>query len=708
MDEMKKTLFLWVTICFFLLSETAFAAPEWRAKSLLYQYDFQEEQGYLANSGDWGIREMEKPDAEAVTMEDSRFVVVSGEWSETGEGIFQESEEAAVLKAVWKEQYKNPVLSAEITPQSEEACVFLYFSMLSGSDYAAVELNRSGSRLTAGGAEYPGGGALKKDEKTTLRVEIFEDTAAVYQDGALILYQSGLPLSAGWVGFGSWATKMQLQNAQVSEQNPVGNGKKLVQDGTEEAFVTFPEMTGENFLFQARMGADNFSKGEIGISIRTQENQDGYRIRLDGERILAYRRENGQDTLLKKSVCPALSDRLYMLTVTADRNNYFVEVNRQNALEFSDDTFSIGAIGCFSGGTKLYVESASQWRLAEVTVPVYSEGNTTYYIDGISGDDHKDGKTPETAWKTLDKLAFCRFSEGDQILFRRGCTYEGTLNLSNAEHVSVSAWGEGENPVISGCRYAAEISDSSAVTLKFLTLKIRHAGTKGNPKSGVGAAVSLKNTDMVQLLDCMLIGSGAEKNTLPVLDAQGSVWCRNTTCQDFGDNTLPGADVPEEVQTHWAYPVMRKLVTDGILQEYRPDDPITRAEFAVLLTKYIPLREDEYHWIFPDVGADFWGASALQTLYNYRMISEEMLQDGMVLPDQPVMRAEAAAMLSGMAEEKTEENPEFSDLSEAPEWTREKILKACRTGLFTGRDEHTFAPNETLTRAETAALLSKL
>ena len=148
---MKKTLFLWVTICFFLLSETAFAAPEWRAKSLIYQYDFQEEQGYLADSGDWSIREMEKPDAEAVTIEDSRFVVVSGEWSETGEGIFQESEEAAVLKAVWKEQYKNPVLSAEITPQSEEACVFLYFSMLSGSDYAAVELNQNGSKLTAGG-----------------------------------------------------------------------------------------------------------------------------------------------------------------------------------------------------------------------------------------------------------------------------------------------------------------------------------------------------------------------------------------------------------------------------------------------------------------------------------------------------------------------------------------------------------------------------
>ncbi len=705
---MKKTLSLWVAICFFLLSEAVFAAPEWRAKSLLYQYDFQEEQGYFADSGDWGIRAPEAQEAEAMTVEDSRFIAVSGEWSETGEGIFQDSEEAAVLKAVWKEQYKNPVLSAEITPQSEEPCVFVYFSMLSGSDYAAVELNQNGSKLTAGGAEYPGGGALKKDEKTTLCVEIFEDTAAVYQDGELILYQSGLPLSDGWVGFGSWATKMQLQNAQVAEQNPVGNGKKLVQESAEEAFAVFPEMTGENFLFQARLGADNFSKGAIGISVRTQENRDGYRIRLDGERIFAYRRENGQDTLLKKSACPALSDRLYTLTVTADRDKFLVEVNHQTALEFSDDTFSSGAIGCFSKGTRLYVESVSQWRLAEVTVPVYSEGNTTYYLDGISGDDRKDGTTPETAWKTLDKLAFCRFSAGDQILFRRGCTYEGTLTLSGAEHMTVSAWGEGENPVISGCRYAAEISDSSAVTLNSLTLKIRHAGTKENPKSGIGAAVSLKNTDMAQLSDCTLIGSGAEKNTLPVLDAESSVWCRNTICQDFGDNTLPGADVPEEVQTHWAYPVMSRLVRDGILQEYRPDDPITRAEFAVLLTKYIPLREDEYHWIFPDVGADFWGASALQTLYNYRMISEEMLQDGMVLPDQPVTRAEAAAMLSGMAEEKTEENPEFSDLSDAPDWTREKILKACRTGLFAGREDHIFAPNETLTRAETAVLLSKL
>ena len=707
---MKKTVGLWIAICLFPISETALAASEWRAQSLLYQYDFREAQELLEESGEWIKKASESPMPELMTVGNQYFSVASGEWSESEDGILQASEEAEVLKAVWTKRYQNPILSAEITPQSEEACIFLYFSMRSDSDYAAVELSRNGSRLTVGGLEFSGGGSLQKDQKTTLRVEVFEDTAAVYQDEELILYQSGLPLSAGQVGFGSWATKMLLQNPAVSEQNPIGNGQKLMQTSEGESFAVFPETLPDKLLFHVRMGADNFSKGTIGISLRTQENQDGYRIRIDGERISAYRRENGRETLLSKRELKMLSDRLYDISVSADQGKFFVEAEDQEVLTFSDDTFSSGGIGFFSKGTAFFLDTLSIWRLAEVTAPIYSEGNTVYYIDGISGDDSREGTSPETAWKTLDKLAFSKFSKGDQLLFRRGCTYEGTLRLSGAEGVLVSAWGEGENPVILGCRNAVEISDSKEVSLSDLTLQIRHAGTKENPRSGEGAAVLLERAEAVKLSDCLLIGSGENRNTCPVLwtDGESSAWCQAVVCRDFGENTLPGADVPEEVLRHWAYPVMRRMVDRGILQEYRPDDLITRAEFAVLLTKAIPLKEDEYHWIFPDVSADFWGAAALQTIYNYRMLSEEMLKDGMALPDQTVTRAEAAAMLSGLLEEKTGENPDFSDLLEAPEWTREKILKACRTGLFAGRSEHSFAPNEGLTRAETAVLLSKL
>lgn len=82
-----------------------------------------------------------------------------------------------------------------------------------------------------------------------------------------------------------------------------------------------------------------------------------------------------------------------------------------------------------------------------------SSSGKSFYIDSVSGNDEADGSTPETAWKTVSRLNGETFSAGDNILFKRGCTFSGTFSANGSgtesEPITVSAYGEGADPVFS-------------------------------------------------------------------------------------------------------------------------------------------------------------------------------------------------------------------------------------------------------------------
>ncbi len=69
---------------------------------------------------------------------------------------------------------------------------------------------------------------------------------------------------------------------------------------------------------------------------------------------------------------------------------------------------------------------------------------TAYYISSSSGDDTADGKSPETAWATLDKVNTAPLKEGDGVYFKRGDLWRGQLWAQKG--VVYSAYGEGDKP----------------------------------------------------------------------------------------------------------------------------------------------------------------------------------------------------------------------------------------------------------------------
>lgn len=77
----------------------------------------------------------------------------------------------------------------------------------------------------------------------------------------------------------------------------------------------------------------------------------------------------------------------------------------------------------------------------------------TYYVS-TSGSDLANGTSRATAWKTLNKVNSSVFVAGDNILFQRGGTWEGTLNVTysgnSTNRITYGAYGTGSNPKIYG------------------------------------------------------------------------------------------------------------------------------------------------------------------------------------------------------------------------------------------------------------------
>ncbi|MBQ7822129.1 MAG: S-layer homology domain-containing protein [Clostridia bacterium] len=81
---------------------------------------------------------------------------------------------------------------------------------------------------------------------------------------------------------------------------------------------------------------------------------------------------------------------------------------------------------------------------------------TKYYVSP-NGDDNNDGKSPESAWKTLEHVSGVKLTAGDGVFFERGKQYNGVLTMQNG--ITYSAYGSGAKPVINGTTDASDSLD---------------------------------------------------------------------------------------------------------------------------------------------------------------------------------------------------------------------------------------------------------
>ncbi len=83
------------------------------------------------------------------------------------------------------------------------------------------------------------------------------------------------------------------------------------------------------------------------------------------------------------------------------------------------------------------------------TEELYEIKGTKYYI-AADGDDKNDGKTPETAIKSLDRIEQIELTEGDAILFKRGDIFRFTRPIELKNNTIYGSYGNGAKPKIYG------------------------------------------------------------------------------------------------------------------------------------------------------------------------------------------------------------------------------------------------------------------
>ena len=140
---------------------------------------------------------------------------------------------------------------------------------------------------------------------------------------------------------------------------------------------------------------------------------------------------------------------------------------------------------------------------------------------------------------------------------------------------------------------------------------------------------------------------------------------------------------------------------------FEPDRNMTRAEvttmFARLLTEKMA-ADQTYSNTFSDVAKSHWAANYIGYMQQFGIITG--YADGSFRPDASVTRAEFAAIASRF-EKLTEGTKSFSDVPSS-HWAAKYINFAATRGWVNGYADGTFQPNNSITRAEVAAVTCRL
>ena len=140
---------------------------------------------------------------------------------------------------------------------------------------------------------------------------------------------------------------------------------------------------------------------------------------------------------------------------------------------------------------------------------------------------------------------------------------------------------------------------------------------------------------------------------------------------------------------------------------FEPDRNMTRAEvttmFARLLTEKMT-ADQTYSNTFSDVAKSHWAANYIGYMQQFGIITG--YADGSFRPDASVTRAEFAAIASRF-ERLTEGTKSFSDMP-GSHWAAKYINFAATRGWVNGYADGTFRPNNSITRAEVAAVNCRL
>jgi hypothetical protein len=175
---------------------------------------------------------------------------------------------------------------------------------------------------------------------------------------------------------------------------------------------------------------------------------------------------------------------------------------------------------------------------------------------------------------------------------------------------------------------------------------------------------------------------------------------------------ISSSSVPFDTKGHWAESYVGELTQRGIIGgfpdgSFKPDDGITRAQFAAIAVKALNLPSASGPASFADVSASYWANKAIASVSQAGLVTG--FPDGSFKPEDKITRAQALVILAkalpaqGAAD--TSILNSYGDGSSVPAWAAPSVAKAAKARILVSYpDPSQIKPNVNATRADVAAL----
>ncbi len=194
------------------------------------------------------------------------------------------------------------------------------------------------------------------------------------------------------------------------------------------------------------------------------------------------------------------------------------------------------------------------------------------------------------------------------------------------------------------------------------------------------------------------------------------------------NNTAPATPATDKVAQasdvggNWAEPFIKALVAKDIIKGYpdgtfKPDQPVTRAEFAALLNKAFELKDVRAARKFKDVPKKYWAAEVIQKAYKGGFLSG--YPNGTFAPKQNIIRIQSlVSLVNGSKLEPSgnlDINGVFGDAAQVPSYGQNALVAATQRCVAVSVEYDSsklpggnFGPNTVATRADVAAYIHQV
>lgn len=167
-----------------------------------------------------------------------------------------------------------------------------------------------------------------------------------------------------------------------------------------------------------------------------------------------------------------------------------------------------------------------------------------------------------------------------------------------------------------------------------------------------------------------------------------------------------------DISNHWAKDYIEKFIDAGVINGYeddtfRPNNNMTRAEFATVLSKLLDDPSVPTDHRYTDVPESAWYFDAVQKLCTLQIISE----DEKFNPQNNITREQVMVMLARatrLTATDTSVVNKFSDANTISDYALDAVAAFVENGYTNGYQDGTIRPKNNITRAECVKFIDSL